>query len=260
MAQAPIFAAAPGKANVRSFTIALMFLTRLPVRLQGDLTMADVGRAAPYYPLVGLLVGGLAALVIGLGDIIGLPPIPAIFLAMAVTLLLTGALHEDGLADAVDALGSADPAKRLEIMRDSRLGTFGALALIIAIGSKVALLAALPSANACMIALAVMHCWSRALMSLPMAFLAPARQDGLGQASAGLSKPACAMAHLGAGLACTLLLGWPGLLVLLSALTIAAGFVFWQNRAFGGYSGDTIGATQQIGEIAVLLSLAIWVH
>ncbi len=235
---------------------ALALLTRLPVPAGRIDPRRPVAASAWCWPLIGLGLG-LAAGSIGLVALgLGLPAGLAAGLVLAALMLLTGALHEDGLADSFDGLwGGDDRTSRLEIMRDSRIGTYGLLALLIATLLRWAALSALIEAGGLLPALSAAAMLSRAGMALLMAALPPARTDGL---SADAGRPAGPAPWLGIGLA----LGGAGLLVGSCALPAA----FWAALALlplalaarariGGQSGDILGAGQQLTEIAALAAL-----
>ena len=231
---------------------ALALLTRLPAP---GADHARGARAAWAWPLVGALLGGAGALG-GLACLAGgLPPAAAAGAALSVQVLATGALHEDGLADLADGLGGGpDRERRLEIMRDSRIGAFGAVALILGLGLRWSLTAALlPAAPAALLAAAAL---SRAAMAAAMATLPPARPDGL---SAMAGRPGAA-AILAAGLALALA-GLaagpaPAFLAALGAAGAAAGVGALARSRLGGQTGDVLGAAQQAAEIAALAGLA----
>ena len=231
---------------------ALAFLTRLPVGVPAEPSLA---RAAAWFPVVGLLVGGAAAGTRAAADL-ALPPAAATLLAVLVAVLLTGALHEDGLADVADALGAhVDRARRLEILRDPRVGAFGALALVLAAGLVVATVAPLDTADAAR-TLIVAHVLARwAILPVSRA-LPPARPDGAGTllrvgtpallvASALASAAALAVAGPHAGAAT---LG----AATLAALAVGAALM----RGLGGVTGDGYGATAKVAELAVCVTLA----
>jgi adenosylcobinamide-GDP ribazoletransferase len=147
--------------ELRLFFVALQFLTRLPVPRWVGHEPEWLNQSARHFPLVGALVGAAGATVLwGAGTVF--PPAVAVGLSMAATLVLTGAFHEDGLADTFDALGGAVSRERaLAIMKDSRIGSYGATALVIVLGLKAAALAAMPLALA-VPALLIAHTASRA--------------------------------------------------------------------------------------------------
>lgn len=235
--------------------VALAFLTRLPLGPAQTLPPNGLADAMRAFPLAGAVVGGVAGLVhwAAYGP---LGPVIAALLAAATAVWLTGGLHEDGLADTADGFGGrGDRRARLEVMRDSRIGTYGALALLFNFALRVAALAALAPGIPAVAALVAAGALSRAVMPLTMRLLPPARSDGLAF-SAGKPKPGTVLAAVLVALALALLgLGVPG--GLLAALATVA-VMIWLNHAterhLGGYTGDTLGALQQVVEVAVLLA------
>lgn len=234
---------------------ALGLLTRLPVPVDGDRAMARGAAAGWAYPLAGAVVGVLAGAVHWLAAWLGLPPALTAVLAVATLVIVTGALHEDGLADAADGLwGGWTRARRLEIMRDSRIGSYGVVALVLGLGLRTGALATLPPA---LVWPALIACGalSRAGMVALWAAVPPARPDGL---SAGAGQPGHATAALalalGAGVA-ALACGVPGLIAALSGLAGTALTGAIARAKIGGQTGDILGATQQMAEIAALLAL-----
>lgn len=219
------------------------------------LPMADTVRV---WPVVGLLVGALAGLALWLGAQFGLHPLAASFLGLAVAALATGALHEDGLADVADGFGGgADKTKKLRIMRDSRIGVYGVLALILVIGFKGGALGGFTGPGLAAVALIVAHTLSRAALPMLMVALPPARRTGLGKA-AGIPKREDAVMSAAIGvLVAVLALGiGPGLVAsALAALAVAAVGAL-ARRHIGGFTGDVLGAAQQVSEAFVLAGLA----
>ena len=229
---------------------ALAFLTRLPVPAPRD---PDLSRAAWSFPLVGLLVGGAAAATRAGADQL-LPPLPATILAIAVAILITGALHEDGLADIADAVGAhVDRARRLEILKDPRVGTFGATALILSIGLIATSVAALPTEEAVK-TLIVAHVLSRWAI-LPVGFLPPAKPGGAG----GLLRvtwPGLAIATILASVAA---IAAGAAIALAAASLTAAAAALLLHRTLGGITGDGYGATAKLTEVVVCVTLvAFW--
>ncbi len=220
---------------------ALRFLTVLPA---GGPAPGPLGRTAWCFPLVGLAVGAWVGAVFLAARQAGLPPELAGFLAVGAGVLATGGLHEDGLADTADGLGVHGRARALAVMRDSRTGAFGALALALTVPMRaLALAAAGPAA-----ALAA-HALSRGAMAGAMAWTPPARSGGLA-AGAGPTRAGGALL-LSAGLGAAL--GWQAV----PAAALAALAAAWlATRRFGGHTGDTLGAVQQVTELAALLALA----
>jgi len=236
---------------------ALMLLTRLPLGWAG-VNAPISARAVWAFPVVGGLVGGLGGGVFWLAAALGLPPWLSGAWALAGMLAITGALHEDGLADTADALGAeASPERRLAILRDSRIGTYGALALALALLIRLGALVAIGQPGAVMVALVVAGALGRAAMIGVPLLLAPARAEGLG---AALGHPPMAVAMAGTGLA--LLLAFALLsprralaALLASGLALLAVSAF-ASRRLGGYTGDIHGAVEQVAECAVLSLLA----
>jgi adenosylcobinamide-GDP ribazoletransferase len=244
-------------ASVRAAAAAVAFLTRLPVvprRL--ELEAADVGRGALLFPLVGAGLGALAGLTAaGLEG--PLPPLLAGAIAVVVLLVLTGALHLDALADTADALGAHSREQALEIMRDPRIGSFGAAAVAAAVLVEAEAAGSLAHAGRATASFAVAGALSRAA-AVPLALLLPyARAEpGLGSALTGrVSLPGAAIAvAVAVGLA-LVLRGWDGAVAAGAAAVLVAacglGFRSW----LGGVTGDTLGAAVQLTELTVLVLL-----
>lgn len=252
--RAPKTLAARARNEAAVFLLALQFLTRLPVPARGY-TPARLAATPRWLPAVGALIGGLVALA-WLAAAAVFPPVLAVLLATAFGLLLTGCFHEDGFADACDGLGGgATRARALEIMRDSRLGTYGAAGLGMMLATKVAALAALPGALV-PLALVAGHAASRASAVVVIATSAYVRDHGTGKPVAtGLGR---------AGLAFALACGLAPLLFLppLAALGGLAGLILGHlamrrtyQRKLGGYTGDCLGAVQQVSEVGFTLGL-----
>lgn len=238
--------------------LAAIFLTRLPLRLPRPPDQEAHARAMAWFSAVGLLVGFIAGGAYTLAATLGLPPFPAALLAVAAGALATGALHEDGLADAADGLGGGrDRAAKLEIMRDSRLGSYGGLAMILSVGLKASAVAALADPVTVAPALAAAAAVSRGFIPLTAWGMVPARADGLAAAAGrptGRNVSACLMMGVAAAV---LLLGGKALLATLVAALAAWVMAFAAKRQIGGYTGDILGAVQQVAEIAFLLVLTI---
>ncbi len=236
--------------------LAASFLTRLPLPDPGAVEAGRLATAMRCFPLVGLGLG-LGAGVVGTVGMWLLPPVPAALVAVLALVLATGALHEDGLADLADGLGArGGRARRLEVMRDSRSGAFGVLALIFSVGLRASALATLPGGWRMIGALAAAAALSRAMIPAAMQGLAPARADGLG---AGAGTPdASTAAAAGIGLLIAVVgLGLGGALAAATAAVAASWAVAAvARRALGGYTGDVLGAIQQAAEIAILLAAA----
>ncbi|EKX58946.1 Cobalamin synthase [Rhodobacter sp. AKP1] len=233
--------------------LALALLTRLPLPGQ---SLPDRGAGAAWaWPLAGVAVGGLAALTAAAALALGLPATVAAALALALQALATGAMHEDGLADTADGLwGGWTRERRLEIMKDSRTGSYGVAALVlVGLLRWSALAAALEGGVTLLVAAAVL---SRVPMVGLMALLPNARGAGLAQS---LGRPDRRQAALAAavGLGVALLLAGPAALVLAAAGGAAALALGLVARAkIGGQTGDILGASQQLSEAAVLVAAA----
>lgn len=250
---------------------ALRFYSRLPVPAlpwEADPhAMPDFARMARMLPIAGAVLGTLGALVLAAAAGLGLPQFVCATLAIGTLTLATGALHEDGLADVFDAFGGATTReRRLEIMKDSRVGAFGATALALSLILRVSALAALleetgvGGAVAAVIALSTL---SRTTTLMPLALADPARRDG---ASASVGRlPRVTLVRAGAlatliALALALAGGLPMagmLLALLAAVLAGWALTAWSVRMIGGQTGDVAGAAQQAAEIAAALALLI---
>ena len=232
--------------------VAAMFLTRLPVR---GPRVALAG-AVVAFPLVGILVGAMGGGAFWLAALAGLPPLASALIALAATVILTGALHEDGLADAADGLAGHTAEDSIRIMRDSRTGGYGVLAMVFSVGLRAAALAAIADPLAVVMAMVAVGAISRAAMPAVMLALPRATSTGLGAAA---GKPAAADTLFGIAVAALLalaLLGPAGALAILAAATVATLVIAaLARRRLGGYTGDILGAVQQLAEIAALLAL-----
>ncbi len=243
----------------RDIAVAGAFLTRLPFKPAAPLSMADLGPAGRAFPLIGLLVGAVAGGGLWLGAQINLHPLACAVIGLAAGAWITGALHEDGLADFADGMGAGDRARRLEIMRDSRTGTFGVLALIFSIALKAAILAGFLGPGLAAAAMVTAAAVSRGAVPMVMLGLKPARADGLGR-DAGRPDAVTVYQALGLSIvAAFVLMNWqPAVLALLMAIC-AVGMVGWlAHRRLGGYTGDVLGAAQQAAEAAVLIAAGVF--
>ena len=242
----------------RELKAAAAFLTRLPVPLGDGDGALPLSRAVRAFPVVGLGVGALAGVALYLGFLLNLHPLASALAGLAVAAAVTGALHEDGLADVADGFGGgATKEDKLAVMRDSRIGSYGVLALIFSIGLKAAALASFIGPGTAALALIGAAAASRAALPLAMHFLPPARQDGL---SHGAGQPdrghALTAAAVGLAIAWMLFGLTPGLAALLAG-SAAVVFVGWLAlRQIGGQTGDVLGAQQQAFETAALLAAA----
>ena len=246
-------------AEGRAAAAALAFLTRLPLGRKLELDGRDVARSAPLFPLVGAAIGATMGGSAILADR-ALPPLAAAAIALAVGALLTGALHLDALADTADALAGGSRERALEIMRDPRIGAYGAIALTLDLLLKTAALSALLERNDALLPLVVAAALGRAT-AVPLACVLPyARLDrGAGAVLSGrVSAPtALGTAVLAAALA-PLLLGWHGAAMLAAATTVTLALGLGYRRWLGGVTGDTLGAAVEITEtLALIVALAL---
>lgn len=232
---------------------ALALLTRLPI--PADHTRGV--RAAWAWPLAGALVGAIAATVGGLTLWLGLPAPLVAALVVATQVVVTGALHEDGLADVADGFwGGHDTARRLEIMKDSRVGSYGVIALVLSLLARWAALTALLPFGGLFWLLVATGLLSRAPVGVLMAAMPNARGTGLAQS---VGRPSQATATLGvivALIAAFLCLGTAALAPILWAALATLAVAAIAKAKIGGQTGDVLGTTQQLCEIAALAALA----
>ncbi len=251
--------------ELRLFFVALQFLTRVPTPRWVGFEPDWLNRSARYFPLVGSVVGVVAAAVLWAASLL-FPPVVAVLLSMTATLLMTGGFHEDGLADTWDALGGAvDRERALAIMKDSRIGSYGALALLAVLGLKAAALTALAGTGMALVTpvLLLAHTASRAAAVTLIRVLPYA-----GDLAHAKAKP---LARSVSVIEVTVAIGWALLFAAvlvaqnpsqiahagMALLVAAAGTLWsfcWLRARLGGYTGDTLGATQQLTELAMLLA------
>jgi adenosylcobinamide-GDP ribazoletransferase len=244
---------------VGDIAVVLAFCTRLPLSPSAPVTGRDIAHAGWALPVAGILVGGIGALVYWAAHRIGLPPWPAAALALAAGVAVTGALHEDGLADTADGFGGGkDRARKLAIMRDSRLGTYGACALAASFMLRWSALASLGEPGPAAIALIAAHASARASLPAFLLFVPPARSDGL---SAGGGRPAPSIAMAAALLGVLVLvvsLRARGAFICLVLLCAAGAAMGWlSRRQIDGQTGDVAGALEQVNESLILLAAAV---
>jgi adenosylcobinamide-GDP ribazoletransferase len=242
----------------RRLICAVQFLTRLPAPQLASFEPDLITRSARYFPLAGQLVGLLSAAVWLIAGQMW-PGLPAAVLAVAAGVLATGGFHEDGLADTADGLGGGQtPRRRLEIMKDSRVGSFGALALGLILLLRVGLLAGLgPLAGA--LALVAAHGGARAAAVVVMTALPYA-----GDPEAAKVRPAPqgvrwteAVMAVAIGAWPLVFLGWPrALLALALAAATSAAIALLARKLIKGVTGDVLGAVEQLAEAALLMGAA----
>jgi adenosylcobinamide-GDP ribazoletransferase len=237
----------------RDLALCLVFFTRLPLPVFDfrDRTLAGAIWVAP---AAGLAVALVAAFVHAMAMWLGLSPATAAALTVASALLVTGCLHEDGLSDVADGFGGGKSReKKLEIMRDSRIGAYGAAALCVSILIRWSALSDLAAPAALCAALVAAHMGSRGLLGAFMHMLPPARGDGLSAGAGSVSRETAAIG-LVFGFLPLLLIGF--FAAVICAILLAAIFLPFRalcQRQIGGHTGDTLGALQQFAEIAILL-------
>lgn len=243
---------------VTDIRIAVALSTILPVGPQAPVNDGEIADASWALPVAGLLVGLAGAAIYSLARMTGLTAGPAAMLAVAATVLITGAIHEDGLADTADGLGGGrTPDRKLDIMRDSRIGTYGACALVISLALRWSALAAIGKAGSVAAALSVSHAAARATLPMFMCLVPPARSDGL---SAGAGQPSrqSAIIAIGLGMLCLIFgLGFSAAVIGV-ILLVFAGLIIGRLAIshVAGQTGDILGAMEQIGEIIIVLMAA----
>lgn len=240
---------------MKYMSLALSLLTAFPVRVKGEVFPGDSGRAAGWYPLIGLLIGFATALMYTVAQPL-FPPGIAAFLAALVWILLTGGLHLDGLADCCDGmLHASTPERRLTIMKDSRLGSFGGIGLMIAILGKILFLFYLPQ-QFTWYAIPLAAATGR-WMLLPAGKQPMARPTGMGaDFSSGLTWKHFIPASI--TLAAILILSsWRGLFAFFAAGLVTLAMIRLARSRLGGLTGDVFGMIVEISELVVLLVFCI---
>jgi adenosylcobinamide-GDP ribazoletransferase len=234
---------------------SILFLTRLRYGPTPPVEGAAIARAAWAFPIAGILVGLIGAVIYLLAHRLGLPPWPSAALSVAGTMAITGCLHEDGLADTADGFGGGRTRElKLDIMRDSRIGAFGVCALVLSILLRVSALANLADTSLVVTALIAAHGAARATLPVFMYFVPPARQEGL-SASAGQPPRDGVIAAAVLGVVIVALCLGPVLAIAALILVVATvALLAWLSLAqIDGQTGDVLGAVEQISEIAILL-------
>ncbi|AKM32952.1 adenosylcobinamide-GDP ribazoletransferase [Pandoraea faecigallinarum] len=250
------------RGQLRLFLTALGYFTRVPIPQWVGYSPAQLNAATRFFPLVGVFVGALVALLTLAMSHVWSPPL-AIALGLGVSVLLTGAFHEDGLADSVDALGGAFERERvLEIMHDSRIGTYGAVALWLALAIKWQALVDIQASHGWggfAVVLIGAHAASRSMAISLLRALDYVR-------SQGKAKPVAQRLGLPGllfGVACSVPWWvWPdwraGVTGAVVLMALRAGFIRYLRRRLGGYTGDTLGFAQQLAELALYLTVCAW--
>ncbi|MFA7268000.1 MAG: adenosylcobinamide-GDP ribazoletransferase [Sterolibacterium sp.] len=252
----------PVKREIENFFAALRFFTRLPVPAWVGHTQDQLDHATRYFPLIGIVIGTIGAAVTLLAAWL-LPLSLAVLAGMAATLLATGAFHEDGFADACDGFGGGwDKAQVLRIMKDSRMGSYGAIGIGLMLLAKWNALVEIGAdeelADLLIYAIVAAHAASR-LAAVPLIHLLDyVREDASTKAKplANRMTPLELLLAAGFGLAPCLLLPWQNALAALAGVVLVGWLAArYFVRRIGGYTGDCLGATQQCAELAFLLGM-----
>ena len=239
------------------FKTAVAFLTRLPMPHPHGPMPANFVRAHRMFPVVGALIGAAIGFFCLTLRWLGLPDLAAAALALGAGAILTGALHEDGLADVADGFGGGrDRDAKLEIMRDSRLGTYGALILLVSFVTRVAALAAIPD-GLVVPGLIAAHALARGVLPAMSMNLPYARTDGLARNAGQPDAATATIAVVLAVMLALLSLSWSNALfaALLAGLS-GLGMAWLAQRQIGGQTGDVLGGAEQVAETAILVLLA----
>lgn len=236
--------------------LAATLLTRVPMPSVRHGDSAALGRAVWAYPIIGALVGAVGALIFAVLAAIGVPAGPAAWAALAAMILTTGCFHEDGLADFWDGIGGGHTIERkLEIMRDSRIGSYGGAALMLSLGMRSVAIAALASHGLAEAGLIVSGLLGRSAIAGVLLILSPARADGLAATAADPPRGR-AMIGIGFGAISLLLLPlWCAVASIVAAAIAAAAMIRLMRQQIEGYTGDGLGATEQTVEMAALLAM-----
>ncbi|HJY38312.1 MAG TPA: adenosylcobinamide-GDP ribazoletransferase [Steroidobacteraceae bacterium] len=242
--------------EIRLLLTAVQYFTRIRVPAWVGHAQEQLAGAVRYFPVVGLIVGASGAATLWLAALVLPTPLPAI-LATIVTVLMTGAIHEDGLADTCDGLaGGATRERALEIMKDPRIGVFGAIALILMLLLKISALSVMPVWTA-MAALIAAHAFSRFC-----AVLISFAGRYVGSAERSRAAPVVQRVQIGDvmiaalfGLPALVLCGRAAIIAIVVALVLLGLLFRWCVKRIGGYTGDTLGAAQQITETGFYVAL-----
>lgn len=248
---------ASGQDWMDDLQICLGFLTRIPVPGGPAVGNPSLAEATRFFPLIGMLVGAIAVVVLLLADGSGLPISVSTLLALIAAAVVTGGLHEDGLADSADGLGGGFTKEAaLEIMRDSRIGSFGVLALLFSVGLKWGGLSSM-SVGGAALALFAAHTASRGILPLYMRYIPLARSDGLSADAGQPEFDRAALSLLIAAVVLFFIFGfWLTIGTFFVIAVVAGALVWWVNRRIGGQTGDILGALQQVTEIILILAAA----
>jgi adenosylcobinamide-GDP ribazoletransferase len=242
---------------------AFLVLTRLPLsRRVANQPPFPIAQTVWAFPLVGAVVGALGAVAYAGSALAGVPPPIAAICALVAMVLVTGGLHEDGLADTADGFGGgATRERKLEIMRDSRIGSFGATALILSLAARGAAIASIAQPMLVASALVVAAAWSRVAMVVLMLTLGTARSDGLAAGLGDLGPgPAITAFAIALTLAGLLLPLRTALSAIIGALLTASAMAWLARHQIRGYTGDVLGATLVVAESVAMGLIASAPH
>ncbi|MGB5952524.1 MAG: adenosylcobinamide-GDP ribazoletransferase [Ornithinimicrobium sp.] len=243
--------------EVRVAATALTFLTRLPLARLSSADPAGLSAATRWFPVVGLSIGGLLAMTL-LGVDALVPTTVAVVLTIAVGVLVTGGLHEDGFADVADSAGAFGVERRLAIMRDSRIGAYGALALLLLVLARFVTLSAIAASTVSLVVAAlvtahVMARWSSVALMAALPYARPEGANGIvaqgvKASQLGLATAVAALCLIPAAALAPLMT----MMAIIAALIIASVAGWWFKRTLGGITGDCLGAANVLVEIVVL--------
>ena len=245
------------------FWTALMFYSRLPAPSNLPFSNAMLNRSRKYFPLIGLIVASIGVIVLALSAYL-LPIEVAVLLSMVATILVTGAFHEDGFCDSCDGLGGGQNVEQiLHIMKDSRIGTYGCVGIILLLAAKFLALLSIAQVNiaTCCLAMLTAHTLSRVFASLVIDYF-----DYVQDTNASKVKPITDRSMGGSDWGQSILMILPPLAILIYTLPWAIltvpvaiitsySFAIFCRNKIGGYTGDTLGATQQLSEVSIYLVL-----
>ena len=254
--------------QLRLFFTAVQFFTRIPVPAWVGHSAQQLEQSARYFPLVGMCVGSYAAVVLWLSAMV-LPLTVAVALSIFASILVTGAFHEDWLSDFVDGMGCGYTREKiLAIMKDSHVGAYGVIAIVLALLLKYQALLALSGSHSLayvFAALIAAHAISRLMAVSIIMTQQYVRDDDTARAklvAQGLSKASFAIAVLTGGASVALLfvagIAWASIVSALAIALLLRIYLGWQmQKKLGGYTGDCLGAVQQITEIGFYLGLLL---
>jgi adenosylcobinamide-GDP ribazoletransferase len=235
---------------MRTFFAAVSFLTIVPVR-----SNVPPGRAAMFFPLVGAMLGAAGAGLFIAANL-ALPPSLGALIAVTFWTMISGVLHEDGLADVADAMRAGRTREKMfAILKDSRIGTYGAVAIVLSLVARWQALEHVPAARILLVCITAQTVPRAAMVAL--AWLSRPSGDGLGLAFSSSLTTTGALIAIAQGVIASMLLGWrPGLLIVAGAYLIVRGARTYFYKRIGGVNGDCLGATEQLLETFILILFA----